>query len=146
MVRKRNFSFLIFTFLISFSLLSAFSTKGALKGFDRFSVFVKESYPYFGLRNVNWDELVKKYRPMVEKCKSEDEFVEIIRNIVAEVGNPHFIVIEPQFGMGVPGSRTEKIEEGLKIISVTEDSPTEKAGLRKGDVIIEINGRSLMNS
>lgn len=142
MLRKRNFLFFIFTFLISFSLLSAFSTKDALKEFDKFSVFVKESYPYFGLRNVNWDELVKKYRPMVEKCKKEDEFVEIIRNIVAEVGDPHFIVIEPPFEMGILGVNTEKIEEGLKIISVIEDSPAERVGLRKGDVIIGINGKS----
>lgn len=142
MVRK-IFLFLIFTLFVSFSLFSAFSAKKALKEFDRFSVFVKENYPYFGLRNVDWDELVKKYRPMVEKCKSEEEFVEILRNIVAEVGDPHFSVIEPALEIGITGARLEKTEEGLKIISLIDGSPADLAGLRKGDLIIEINGKSI---
>lgn len=140
---RKIFLFLIFTLFVSFSLFSAFSAKKALKEFDRFSVFVKENYPYFGLRNVDWDELVKKYRPMVEKCKSEEEFVEILRNIVAEVGDPHFNVIEPPLEIGTSGARFEKIAEGLKIVSVKEGSPAEKEGLKRGDLIIEINGKSI---
>ncbi len=39
-----------------------------------------------------------------------------------------------------------KVEEGAYIVKVVEDSPAFALGLRKGDVVIEINGKKIKNS
>ena len=49
-------------------------------------------------------------------------------------------LIKPQSGfMGVNLRQTER---GVEIINVTEDSPAESGGLKRGDIVIKVNGES----
>ncbi len=45
-------------------------------------------------------------------------------------------------GISIP----KDIEKGVVIINVTDDYPAQKAGLQKGDIIIEINGNEVTDS
>lgn len=59
------------------------------------------------------------------------------------LGNIGFLGV--QSGETEKGTQDDKAEKGVLVVEVVKDSPAAKAGLKKGDVIITIDGKSVAN-
>jgi S1-C subfamily serine protease len=46
-------------------------------------------------------------------------------------------------GIGIGGSKETEVDDGVAVLSVSPGGPAEKAGIKTGDVIVELNGKSL---
>ena len=51
------------------------------------------------------------------------------------------MLVQDRIGTGV-GMRFQEVDDGIKILTVREGSPAEKAGFKKDDVVIGVNGKS----
>jgi C-terminal processing protease CtpA/Prc len=72
-----------------------------VSAFDRLWADMDLNYSYFELKKIDWPALKAKYRPQAEAAKSSGEFVEVLRNLLAEVKDEH-IRIEGPAGRVVP--------------------------------------------
>jgi C-terminal processing protease CtpA/Prc len=109
--------------------------------FDRLWRAVRDNYPYFDLKGVDWDAARARYQPQVDTCASDIEYRDIVASMLAELNDGHTDIAEPfpafvwQFGtLRAVGDQTVIAEIG----QVGQD-----AGLAPGDVVLSINGRSV---
>ena len=76
-----------------------------------------------------------------------------LKGLVEALGDPYSAYLTPRearaFTEGVSGEfegvgmNVEEEKRGLKVLRVFEGSPAERAGIRRGDVILGVNGRSI---
>jgi peptidase S41-like protein/tricorn protease-like protein len=57
--------------------------------FDLFWETFDKQYSYFAYKAINWDSLRDVYRPAAEAAKSQDELVEILKQMVAPLRDVH---------------------------------------------------------
>lgn len=109
-------------------------------------------YLYPDYHGLNWAEVRDQYAPWVAAAHSNEEFYELLSDMVLQLGDNHsrFLApndavtedkqssgIETHAGIGV---KTVVTEDGVLIEQVIPDSPADEAGLKVGDYIIAIDG------
>ncbi|MEM4408883.1 MAG: S41 family peptidase, partial [Candidatus Caldarchaeum sp.] len=100
------------------------------------------------------DELLTRFKPLAEAAKNRQEFDQVMDEMTKEFGDSHFefYTSEEQGYYALDGFRGsaaskmphigawfKKTEEGYMVQMVLHGMPAEKAGLRKGDIILAIN-------
>ena len=107
------------------------------------------------MHGVDWAKMKTKYRPMAIDSENKDEFHNIIRQMLAELGASHLGISGGTRDLGATPSRAATGHLGLefsqtpekdgsrKITSIVANSSADKAGLRVGDVVTMIKGRTL---
>ena len=75
-------------------LIDSDNTQTYLKEFDQTWDFVNTVYPYFSLKNVDWDDVYAIYRPKVDNQKG-DEFYNLLINMLAELKDGHIYIKTP---------------------------------------------------
>ena len=73
------------------------------------------------------------------RAYTEEHFVEYQSNDEKEL---FFTFSESEYRVGGMGVSIGKVDEGFEIFQVYPDTPAEKLGLQRGDIIIEVNGES----
>jgi carboxyl-terminal processing protease len=96
------------------------------------------------------DSIESNFYKKVNEDKLDDAS---LKGIVQSLGDPYSHYLTPdearQFNEEVSGSfegvgmNVEQDRRGLKVLRVFEDSPAERARIRRGDFVIAVNGRSL---
>jgi carboxyl-terminal processing protease len=129
---------LILFFTATFSLLSS-TENNRIRSFDKLWRSVKEQYPYFERKNIDWNEIYKKYRPFVERAREDEEYILILRNMLAELEDGHADIIKPPLNLAGIGAFIEEKDNRIFVSQVLQDSPAETAGLKKGAEIIAVN-------
>jgi carboxyl-terminal processing protease len=99
-----------------------------------------------------WDLLENKYPFEENKPRSDDKVYGAIRGLTSSYNDPHTMFLEPKkaktFNEDVDGEFSGVgMEVGMRddmivVIAPLKDSPAEQAGIKAGDVIIEIDGES----
>lgn len=99
-----------------------------------------------------WDLLENKYPFEENKPQSDDKVYGAIRGLTSSYNDPHTMFLEPKkaktFNEDVDGEFSGVgMEVGMRddmivVIAPLKDSPAEQAGIKAGDVIIEIDGQS----
>ncbi|MFD0415856.1 S41 family peptidase [Streptomyces sp. NPDC127108] len=107
---------------------------------------------------IDWDGVLDQYRPLVERVASPDEFADLLREVLGELGTSHAYVTAArrnegpphyQRAMGLLGANLVRRDEGwvVKRILPGESSdskarsPLAGAGIREGAVLTHVDGR-----
>jgi hypothetical protein len=72
-----------------------------VKAFDQLWADMDLKYSYFELKKINWQALKAKYRPRAEGVKSTEQFVGVLKALLAELKDEH-VRIEGSAGRVVP--------------------------------------------
>ncbi|MEU6743650.1 S41 family peptidase [Streptosporangium sandarakinum] len=110
------------------------------------------------MAGIDWDAVIRRYRPLIDKVATPDDFSDVLWEVVAELATSHAYVISPMAGgrrVGFLGGDVEADETGqwriTRILrSVPGDaraqSPLDAAGLMVGDVLLSIDGKEIDSS
>ncbi|OIR12038.1 putative periplasmic serine endoprotease DegP-like precursor [mine drainage metagenome] len=86
------------------------------------------------------DQLNDKDVQVLKEFDNDGNFsVELPEGLHGMMAPPHMNMFKVSDNKAFLGVMTEKDEKGAKITDVTKESAAEKAGLKKGDIIIKVN-------
>ncbi|MFJ2904291.1 S41 family peptidase [Streptomyces sp. NPDC087212] len=111
-----------------------------------------------GMCGIDWDAVLDQYRPLLERVASPDEFADLLREVLGELGTSHAYVTPARRNEGPPhyqrrqgllGANFVRREEGWAIARILPgDSSDSKArsplagtGIREGAVLTHVDGR-----
>ncbi|MFF8813364.1 S41 family peptidase [Streptomyces pactum] len=112
-----------------------------------------------GMGGVDWDGVLEQYRPLVERVASPDEFADLLREVMGELGTSHAYV-QParrnegprhyQRPIGLLGANFVRAKDGSWAVArilpgESSDSrarsPLAGTGIREGSVLTHVDGR-----
>ena len=98
---------------------------------------------------VDWEAIGDLYRPRVEETRSNAELRELLQEMLAELGQSHFVIIPAasnlEKGSGLGGDGTIGIRLGWvgghpTVVGVHADSPAAEAGITPGWILESVDG------
>ncbi|MEU6374267.1 S41 family peptidase [Streptomyces sp. NPDC046909] len=109
---------------------------------------------------IDWDEVLAQYRPLVERVATPDEFADLLREVLGELGTSHAYVTAARRNEGPPhyqrrqgllGANFVRREAGWTVRRILPgDSSDSKArsplagtGIREGAVLTHVDGREV---
>ncbi|WP_406716868.1 S41 family peptidase [Streptomyces althioticus] len=107
---------------------------------------------------IDWDGVLEQYRPLVERVASPDEFADLLREVLGELGTSHAYVTPARRNEGPPhyqrrqgllGANLVHREAGWTVRRILPGdssdsrarSPLAGAGIREGAVLTHVDGR-----
>jgi tricorn protease len=111
-----------------------------------------------GMCGIDWDGVLDQYRPLVERVASPDEFADLLREVLGELGTSHAYVTAARRNEGPPhyqrrqgllGANFVRRDGGWTVKRILAgDSSDSKArsplagtGIREGAVLTHVDGR-----
>ncbi|MGW0766577.1 S41 family peptidase [Streptomyces sp. NPDC002676] len=111
-----------------------------------------------GMSGIDWDAVLDQYRPLVEQVASPDEFADLLREVLGELGTSHAYVTAARRNEGPPhyqrrqgllGANLVRRDDGWTVKRILPgDSSDSKArsplagtGIREGAVLTHVDGR-----
>ncbi|WP_093721727.1 S41 family peptidase [Streptomyces sp. DI166] len=111
-----------------------------------------------GMCGIDWDAVLAQYRPLVDRVASPDEFADLLREVLGELGTSHAYVAASRRNEGPPhyqrrqgllGANFVRREAGWTVRRILPgDSSDSKArsplagtGIREGAVLTHVDGR-----
>ncbi|MFG2128606.1 S41 family peptidase [Streptomyces sp. NPDC048751] len=111
-----------------------------------------------GMCGIDWDAVLDQYRPLVERVASPDEFADLLREVLGELGTSHAYVSAARRNEGPPqyqrrqgllGANFVRRDAGWAVRRILPgDSSDSKArsplagtGIREGAVLTHVDGR-----
>ncbi|MQY37853.1 Tricorn protease [Streptomyces sp. RB17] len=111
-----------------------------------------------GMCGIDWDAVLEQYRPLVERVASPDDFADLLREVLGELGTSHAYVTAARRNEGPPhyqrwqgllGANFAHRDEGWVVKRILSgDSSDSKArsplagtGIREGAVLTHVDGR-----
>ncbi|MEU6542694.1 S41 family peptidase [Streptomyces sp. NPDC046859] len=111
-----------------------------------------------GMCGIDWDAILDQYRPLVERVSTPDEFADLLREVLGELGTSHAYVTAARRNEGPPhyqrwqgllGANLVRRDEGWAVRRILPgDSSDSKArsplagtGIREGAVLTHVDGR-----
>ncbi|KRD17390.1 S41 family peptidase [Streptomyces sp. Root264] len=111
-----------------------------------------------GMCGIDWDAVLDQYRPLVERVASPDEFADLLREVLGELGTSHAYVTAARRNEGPP--HYQRLQGLLGVSLVRRDagwavrrilpgdssdskarSPLAGTGIREGAVLTHVDGR-----
>ncbi|MET7653916.1 S41 family peptidase [Streptomyces sp. NPDC005486] len=113
-----------------------------------------------GMCGIDWDAVLAQYRPLVERVASPDEFADLLREVLGELGTSHAYVTAARRNEGPPhyqrlqgllGANLVHRDGGWTVRRILPgDSSDSKArsplagtGIREGAVLTHVDGREV---
>ncbi|MFF4574709.1 S41 family peptidase [Streptomyces sp. NPDC001410] len=111
-----------------------------------------------GMSGIDWDAVLAQYRPLVERVASPDEFADLLREVLGELGTSHAYVTAARRNEGPPhyqrwqgllGANFVRRDAGWTVKRILPgDSSDSKArsplagtGIQEGAVLTHVDGR-----
>ncbi|MET9672331.1 S41 family peptidase [Streptomyces sp. NPDC006482] len=128
------------------------------QAFDEAGRIVRAYFWEPGMGGVDWTAVLDQYRPLVERVASPDEFADLLREVVGELGTSHAYVTPArrnegpphyQRPMGLLGANLVPRETGWTVKRILPGessdskarSPLAGTGIREGAVLTHVDGR-----
>ncbi|MFJ6844323.1 S41 family peptidase [Streptomyces griseoluteus] len=111
-----------------------------------------------GMCGIDWPAILEQYRPLVERVASPDEFADLMREVLGELGTSHAYVTPARRNEGPPHYQRRQgllganfvCRDGAWVVARILDgdssdsrarSPLAGTGIREGSVLTHVNGR-----
>ena len=115
-----------------------------LRVFDDVEASVASGYYDPTYHGLTWAAVAARYRPLVVDAPDEDARYAALRRMLATLGDSHTMAFSPlevdgaerRPDAGVTGAEVATIDGARVIVAVAPRSPADRAGLRKGDVVV----------
>ncbi|MFB7588330.1 S41 family peptidase [Streptomyces sp. NPDC056169] len=128
------------------------------QAFDEAGRIVRAYFWEPGMGGVDWTAVLDQYRPLVERVSSPDEFADLLREVVGELGTSHAYVTPArrnegpphyQRPMGLLGANLVPRDTGWTVKRILPGessdskarSPLAGTGIREGAVLTHVDGR-----
>ncbi|MGA5068009.1 S41 family peptidase [Streptomyces exfoliatus] len=128
------------------------------QAFDEAGRIVRAYFWEPGMGGVDWTAVLDQYRPLVERIASPDEFADLLREVMGELGTSHAYVTPArrnegpphyQRPMGLLGANLVPREAGWTVKRILPGessdskarSPLAGTGIREGAVLTHVDGR-----
>ncbi|MFF3913041.1 S41 family peptidase [Streptomyces sp. NPDC001852] len=128
------------------------------QAFDEAGRIIRAYFWDPGMCGIDWDAVLDQYRPLVERVASPDEFADLLREVLGELGTSHAYVTAArrnegpapyQRWQGLLGANLVHREEGWVVKRILPgDSSDSKArsplagtGIREGAILTHVDGR-----
>ncbi|MFJ9431849.1 S41 family peptidase [Streptomyces sp. NPDC101490] len=128
------------------------------QAFDEAGRIVRAYFWEPGMGGVDWTAVLDQYRPLVERVASPDEFADLLREVLGELGTSHAYVTPArrnegpphyQRPMGLLGANLVPREAGWTVKRILPGessdskarSPLAGTGIRTGAVLTHVDGR-----
>lgn len=128
------------------------------QAFDEAGRIVRAYFWEPGMGGVDWTAVLDQYRPLVERVASPDEFADLLREVMGELGTSHAYVTPArrnegpphyQRPMGLLGVNLVPREAGWTVRRILPGessdskarSPLAGTGIREGAVLTHVDGR-----
>jgi carboxyl-terminal processing protease len=135
-------------------LIAPARVKEPLSSKDRREVFeevwetVNEKYHDPAFNGVNWRAVRERYRPLIERTKSADEFYDVMKNMVGELHDAHTRFHTPrerrereQLKAVSAGLSIGEVEGETVVIGVAPDSQAARSGVEAGMIVRSVDGK-----
>ncbi|MER6630021.1 S41 family peptidase [Streptomyces sp. NPDC000987] len=111
-----------------------------------------------GMCGIDWEAVLEQYRPLVERVASPDDFADLLREVLGELGTSHAYVTPARRNEGPPhyqrwqgllGANFTRRDEGWTVRRILSGdssdsrarSPLAGTGIRQGAVLTHVDGR-----
>lgn len=111
-----------------------------------------------GMGGVDWTAILDQYRPLLERVASPDEFADLLREVMGELGTSHAYVTPARRNEGPPHYQRPQGLLGANLVPRDGDwvvkrilpgessdskarSPLAGTGIREGDALTHVDGR-----
>ncbi|MHC4955971.1 MAG: S41 family peptidase [Planctomycetota bacterium] len=124
--------------------------------FDEAWTALKDGFYDAKMHKVDWKKMKAKYRPIAVDAENKDEWSNVIRQMLAELGASHLGIyntgsngdgVTPRLvetgNLGVNFEATPLKDGGRKVVGVVPGGPADKAGIRVGDVMTRVGSKKL---
>jgi carboxyl-terminal processing protease len=140
-------------------VVSPAATARQMRVFTRLWEAVRDTYVDADLNGVDWDDVGQRYRTRIELGMDEDDFGAAMREMMEELGDDHSVfhpagqVAElarlldgkhSYAGVGII-KRTMADKGHAVLLNVAPGGPAERAGLRRHDRILAVDGQQLVD-
>ncbi len=119
-LKFNNITFLILSLLIFQSSMCQSKIDEPVKNFEKLWSEFNDRYANFELKNVDWDEVYKKYRPLINEKTSNDSLFKVCSQMINELKDDHVNLIEYKKGKIV------RLNENATPTRMTEKFPKSK--------------------
>ena len=110
-----------------------------MASFDRLTEAMAGAYPYFERKDVDWGEMVERYRPQAARAEDDEAYVAVLDTMLAELDDAHTGVtpdVISQQGCFLAATR----EMGGQAVVVQVGGRALDEGLDVGSVVLSVDG------
>ena len=124
--------------------------------FDEAWTALKDGFYDAKMHKVDWKKMRTKYRDMAIDAENKDEFQNVVRQMLAELGASHLGIsgghrsgnaVTPKITLtgylGVDFEQAPESDGSRKVAAVLRAGPADRAGIRVGDVVTKIGRTAL---
>ena len=115
-----------------------------MENFDTLWKAIDRTYSFFDHKDINWQEIRKRYQPKVEAVKSTKEFYHLLYQFVRELKDCHSWLCNYKENLELARFSPEvsicMIDGKAVIANIIEGSEAYEKGLLRGFTIIEVDG------
>ncbi len=150
---KRITALSLFIALLSFSCNAQSGREKNVEIFDIVWETINDEYFDPTFNGLDWRVEYDRYKPIIENCETDDSLYHYLNQMLFKLNVSHLFALQPGYEdeMGSPqlfldgetGIDLRLIENEAIVISVKENSPAEKAGIKTGYNLIKVNGRTI---
>jgi carboxyl-terminal processing protease len=125
--------------------------KDRLEVFEKVWKEINENYYDPTFKGVDWQEVHRRYLPLVEAVKTDADFYTLINKMAGELHDAHTRILSPALLANLQaqrrpslGFRVEEVEGKQVVTSVIADSDAARAGIEPGMIVLTIDDQPVL--
>jgi carboxyl-terminal processing protease len=129
---------------------NALSAKDRIDAFEDIWETINEKYYAASFNGVDWRAVRERYRPLIDRASSDEDFYVVLKRMVGELHDAHTRFSTPEerrererFEAVSAGVSIFEVEGKPVIVGVEPDSEAARAGVEEGTLVLAIDGQPI---
>src|SRR5262245_44647001 len=129
------------------SKVTSLSLNDRISAFEKVWKIINEDFYDPAFNGADWKGAYSRYRPRIETLKDDDEFYDLLSEMLAELRDSHTSFHRPKVYSGKKekasnaGISVFPVDGKIKVIDVEEHSEGAKAGVKDGMFVTKFDGK-----